>query len=192
MTAKTHGLGYRVWNQVRLAMHVDSYLQIYEELAGDTSREHWSGALSRAMSTMRHVLFQVIVVHLDMIKARRGVSLYSLIQEARDLGHIDGDLYRELRDEIDQHNGVLGNIGKQRNNIVAHRSPSLTFAQIKDRFPVAPQDLSALSKTYYSVAIRLHHKVPFNRPWELADCRTGIREIMRAVDQYCAEFPQRP
>ena len=182
MAARTHGLAYRIWNQTRLAMAVDSNLQIYESLRENLARGYWPNGINGVLSATHHALFQTIIVHLDMIKARQGVSLYRLIQEAQDGGSIDQATADSLRQEIDRHSSVLSNIGRQRNNLIAHRSESLTFKEVNDAFPVTSAELVALSKTYYSVAVQLHYKVPFNRPWQLLDHTAGLSELKTALE----------
>jgi len=155
---------------------------MYEELTGNTGREGWPAGINQVLSTTFHVLFQVIIVHLDMIKQNQGVSLYRLVEEARAGGNIDEVEATELRAQIDAHSQVLKNVGRQRNYLIAHRNPSMTFKEIKDAYPVTTEELRALSLTYYSVALRLHQKIPFNKPWELVDHRSGVRAILRALD----------
>ena len=167
---------------MRLAMAVDSNFQVYESLAENLARGYWPNGINGVLNTAFHALFQVIIVHLDMIKARQGVSLYRLIQEAQDGGFIDEIAAGSLKHEIDQHSQVLANIGRQRSNLIAHRSESLTFKEVKDAFPVTTGELSSLSKAYYSVALQLHYKVPFNRPWQLIDHTEGLSELKLALE----------
>ena len=163
-------------------MAVDSNLQIYESLGENLARGYWPNGISGVLSATYHALFQTIIVHLDMIKARQGVNLYRLIQEAQDGGYIDGTTAGSLRQEIDQHSNVLANVGRQRNNLIAHRAESLTFKEVKDAFPVTASELASLSRTYYSVAVQLHYKVPFHRPWQLIDHTVGLAELRLALE----------
>ena len=162
-------------------MHVDSWLQVCEEFAGHTDRESWSAQASSTVSTIGHGLRQALIVHLDMIKSRQGVSLYSLINEAKTQGFIEGAVCTNLRQEIDQHSRILNNISRQRNNLVAHRSPSHTFKEISDTYPVTNADVAVISRMYYAVALELHRRVPFQNPWALVDQRSGARAILRGL-----------
>ena len=184
MRPRKQGLGYRIWNQTRLAMHVDSYLQIYQELHGNNSREGWPASVGAVLSTTYHVLFQSILINLDMIndKSKGSVSLYRLLSEAKEEQFVTDAEYASLKSRLDRHATVLSNIGRQRNNLIAHRSEKQSFAKIKADYPIATPDLVALARDYYEVAKELHHKVPFNTAWELNDLRTGTREIIGALD----------
>jgi hypothetical protein len=181
MAKKIHNLGYRIWNQMRLAMHVDSYLQIYDEISRYRDRENWSNDVQDVMSTIVQPLLQSMIVHLDMIKSKQGISLYSLITEAFDSGHIDELLKEDLEREIDQHKNVLIKISRQRNNIIAHRSESITFAEVKEKYPISTEELMTLSKSYFYVATQLNAKLPFQNPWELRNLRAGTKTVLEKV-----------
>jgi hypothetical protein len=122
-----------------------------------------------------------MIVHLDMIKSRQGVILYSLIDEVESKGFIYHDLLKRLKDKIGYHDSILHNIKIQKNNIVVHRSPSLTFKEVVEGYPVSLVDIAAVSRTYYDVALKLHSKVPHQNPWKLIDRRTGTRAILRGL-----------
>ncbi len=64
---------------------------------------------------------------------------------------------------------------------MAHRSPSLTFKAIKDKYPVSTDDLSKLTETYYEVTVRLYQRVPFHNQWQLLDLEPGLKEMMKAL-----------
>jgi hypothetical protein len=181
MKRETHSPRYRVWNQLRLAAHVNSYFQVYDELTRHRDSEGGWGEFTSVLSINSRALFQAIVVHLDMLKSTRGVSLYRLIQEAADDHLIDEDLGKHLQHQIDQHSKALENISRQRNNLIAHRSPSFTFKEVTGKFPITTDDLAALSTTYYEVARQMHLKVPFHNAWQLGDFRTGTRSLLRAL-----------
>lgn len=179
MTKKTiHGLAYRVWNQMRLAHHVDSYFQIYDEVKMDARQPE---SFARVLNWMSGALYQTMIVHLAMSKSNQGVSLYKLIAEAKEIGKIDDATASRLRDNIDMHASVLQHIGHQRNNLIAHRSNKRTFAEIHKAYPVTTEDLRALVSTYYSVTEQLYAYVPFQNPWILSDERTAARAMIDAL-----------
>lgn len=183
MSKKTSSLRYRVWNQTRLAMYVDSYLQVYKEFMNPDNGNYYIRGAIGVLSIAGEALYQSMIVHLDMIKANKGVCLYRLIEEAKQEGYINNETENSLKSKIDEHSTVLKHINRQRNNLIAHRSPSLTFKEIKEKFPVSTEDLTALSQTYYAVSKQLNIYIPFNNPWLLRDQKPGLETMMRALLQ---------
>ena len=180
MKAK-HGLGYKVWNQLRLAKHVDGFFQIYDELTNPPSGRHWPLATSIAIDRIKMALFQAMIVHLDMINGSRGVSLCALIEQAGTENRIDEYVANSLASRIRSKSSILHNVKMQRNNIIAHRSEALTFREVKERHSVTDQDLRELVNMYFEVTFELHKHVPFSRPWERDNERAGIKQIMDAA-----------
>lgn len=110
-------------------MHVDSMFQIYEGLTdplAGTGRA-WLPKVDEPLVRMRNATYQSIIVHLDMLKANQGVSLYALIDEAQAEGKLDASTGNGLRAKIDTHAITLRNIGRQRNNI---SGPSLNHSNL--------------------------------------------------------------
>lgn len=179
----THPLSYRVWNQTRLAHHVDSMFQIYEGLTDPLARtgRAWLPRVDEPIGRMRNATYQSIIVHLDMIKAKQGVSLYGLIGETQADAKFDAPTGDALRAKIDTHAIILRNVSRQRNNLVAHRSPTQTFREIRDAYPVQLGDLASLVATYYEVAAELYAYVPFQNIWQRRSEKAGLDALLAAL-----------
>ncbi|MDV6332350.1 hypothetical protein [Asticcacaulis sp. 201] len=174
-----HNLGYRIWNQSRLAKHVDAYLQVYEEIEDHDHRNApIPSGLFAPIRVLRQTAYHSLIVHLDMIDSGQGVSLRKLIFEAQREGKIDSNVERALSDKLDAHSRVLKNIKHQRNSLVAHRSEKHTFREIRDKYPITTSELRALAETYYEIAAALCIAVPFYDIWKREDQRANTKTLL--------------
>lgn len=169
-----HSVRYRMWNQGRLAMHVDTWFHTWDVL-GQSPSEGQRFEAAASLSCIRQTLFQSMIVHLDFIETRQGVGLKALVVECRDLGLLSDEKKIEYLGKIHGVSRILQNIGRQRNNIVAHRSDTLSFKDVNDKFPVTGENLRECADVYHYIAHDAYNEIGWftnqtgdkTRPWEL-------------------------
>jgi hypothetical protein len=175
-----HSLPYRLWNQARLSKHAIGWFDIYDEFLSTPDGKAWPLALSITRGSILQALYQSLLVHLDMIDSHQGVSFRKLIGEVEQAGAVSATDASAMRMELDKKAHILKAIRMQRNNIVAHRSESLSFREVKTAFPITLDNLREMTGLYYSLAHDLHSKLPFQNPWKLDDTRSGVLAIKEA------------
>lgn len=160
-------LEYRVFNQTRVAMHIDNWLHAWKALSEPPEGRRRKGWLP---GYLRMSTFQSLVSHLDFMKlAKQGDTLEGLIDESFDTGRITKLQRDDLKSRIVPLYPVLDKIRMQRNNIVSHRSKQFTFKELNDLHPISRDELEKCAKVYYEVARDLYQLVPLRdvRPFDL-------------------------
>ncbi len=151
MAQRKHSVPYRLWNQTREAMHLESWFSVWDVLQQECAiGTRLSG--SYPLLPIHQTLYQSMIVHIDFMTTKRGVGLVRLYEEALEAGFIgpaDKAKYDLLMASV---SGVLKNVSMQRNNIVAHRSESLSFADVKQRYPVDRNDLARCIDVYGKIS----------------------------------------
>ena len=186
-----HSVRYRMWNQGRLAMHVDTWFHTWDVLGQGAPEGHRYEAAG-SLGPIRQTLFQSMIVHLDFIETRQGVGLKTLIAECKTQGLLSDTKEAEYLDLIQQLSGALRNIRWQRNNIVAHRSKSLSFKDVNDDYPVTRDHLRSCADVYYDVAYDAYNEIGWftsqsgekTRPWELnQNARKNAEELLARLTE---------
>lgn len=161
-------------------MHADQYFHLWDKLRQTNERGGVrNGAYNAAMWIARS-LFQSLIIQLDNIRAGQGVTIQGLIEEAKRDGLIIEAQVSSLMAKIDKWSDQLRNIGRQRNELVAHRTHRTHFARVKEEFPVTRDDLCGVTAMYYEVAVELYMLIPWgtHAPWQLENHQDDGEALM--------------